>query len=70
MIFMKVKSPKQASTMPLPNNPGTPESPPPNIPIPGTPAGGGELQSFKCPKCGKVYNSKEELKEHMHGHTR
>ncbi len=67
---MKVKSSNQESTLPLPNDPGHPESPPPSIPIPGTPAGGDGLQSFKCPKCGKAYNSKEELKEHMHGeHT-
>jgi len=63
---MKGESPNQKSITPMPNNPGHPESPPPNIPIPGTPAGGDGLQSFKCPKCGKVYNSKEELKEHMH----
>jgi len=55
---------------PTPNNPGNPESPPPAVPIPGKSADDSEPQSHKCSICGNVYNSKEEIDEHMHEHTR
>jgi hypothetical protein len=41
-----------------------PERPPPNVPIPGEPSGG-ETGAFVCKKCGKTFNSKDELQVHM-----
>ncbi len=66
---MKAKSIKK-TTLPTPNNPGNPENPPPAIPIPGKSPDDNEPQSFKCSICGNVYNSKEEIDEHMHEHNR
>ena len=66
---MKDKSLEKTS-MPMPNNPGNPPSPPPAIPIPGKSPDDSGTQSFKCSICGNVYNSKEEIEEHMHEHTR
>lgn len=53
--------------IPLPMPEPHPEKPPPNIPIPGTPSVGvnEKQKQFKCKVCGKVFNSKEELKAHM-----
>jgi Zinc finger, C2H2 type len=63
---MNFRAPK-ASVPPMPNPPNHPERPPPNIPIPGEPTAGGEKHehTYKCKKCGQVFNSKEELKLHM-----
>ena len=58
------------TAFPTPNNPGNPASPPPAIPIPGKPVDDRGFQSFKCSICGNVYNSKEEIDEHIHEHTR
>ncbi len=51
----------------MPNTPDHPERPPRNIPIPGEPTGQGEMHrhQYKCKICGKVFNSKHELKAHM-----
>lgn len=51
----------------MPTTPDHPERPPRNIPIPGEPTAAGETHkhAYKCPKCGKVFNSKKELKVHM-----
>ena len=65
---MKNKS-LEKSIMPTPSNPGQPESPPPAIPIPAKSADDRGPQSFKCSICGNVYNSKEEIDEHMHEHA-
>ncbi len=51
----------------MPNTPDHPERMPPNIPIPGEPTAQGEMHKheYKCKKCGKVFNSKQELNAHM-----
>jgi hypothetical protein len=51
----------------MPSKPDHPERPPSNIPIPGTPTAGGEKHehTYKCKICGKVFNSKKELKTHI-----
>lgn len=58
---------ESSRSMPLPIPEPHPEKPPPNIPIPGTPTiGGGETQKqFKCKICGKVFDSKKELKVYI-----
>jgi hypothetical protein len=63
MIFKAQK----ASLPPMPNLPDHPERPPPNIPIPGEPTAGGEKyeHTYRCKKCGRVFSSKEELKDHI-----
>jgi hypothetical protein len=56
---------KERSMPPLPKVPEPhPEKPPPNIPIPGDNVLEG-VGSFVCKKCGKTFNSKNELKLHM-----
>lgn len=52
----------------MPHAPDHPETPPPNIPLPGKPTAGREKHQHKytCKKCGKVFNSKDEYEEHMH----
>jgi len=57
------------SIPPMPNSPDHPERPPPNIPIPGQPSTSSKekhMHTFKCKECGKIFNSKDELKEHIH----
>jgi hypothetical protein len=56
-----------ASVPPLPRVPELhPERPPPNIPIPGEPTPGGQQeQLYRCPVCGEVFSSEEELRLHM-----
>jgi hypothetical protein len=58
---------EKESMPPMPTSPDHPEAPPPNIPIPGQPTAAGEKHTHedKCPKCGKVFNSKKELKAHI-----
>ncbi|MDR0471075.1 MAG: hypothetical protein LBH79_05050 [Nitrososphaerota archaeon] len=55
------------SIPPLPAPPEHPERPPPNIPIPGEPTAGDKSHqhNYRCKKCGKVFNSKTELKAHL-----
>ncbi len=52
---------------PMPTSPDNPGRPPPNIPIPGEPTAGDDerTRKYKCSMCGKVFNSKEELKGHI-----
>ncbi|MCL2359419.1 C2H2-type zinc finger protein [Candidatus Bathycorpusculum sp.] len=58
---------KSQSIPPMPPIPEHPERPPPNIPIPGEPTAGDKSrkQSYRCKICGKVFNSKTELKAHL-----
>lgn len=58
--------PTSSSIPPIPTAPDHPERPPQNIPIPGEPTAKGEQHKheYKCNKCGKVFNSKQELKIH------
>ena len=67
MIGLTVNTHKIASLPPMPTTPDHPGRPPPNIPIPGEPTAGGETHkhSYKCKKCGRIFNSKDELKAHM-----
>ena len=65
-IPFQKSSRKEKSVPPLPKIPEPhPERPPPNVPIPGEPSGGGETGAFVCKICGKSFNSKNELKLHM-----
>ena len=60
------KTQKEASVPPLPKTPDLhPERPPPNVPIPGEPSGGGEAGAFVCKICCKSFNSKDELRVHV-----
>jgi hypothetical protein len=51
----------------MPNSPDHPEKPPRNLPIPGEPTAEGKMHEheYRCKKCGKTFNSKQELKVHM-----
>jgi len=65
VIKLTYKTSKKDSLLPMPNSPDHPETPPPNIPIPGKPAQSEERQSYNCEICGKVFNSKTEIDLHM-----
>ncbi len=44
-----------------------PEKPPPSIPIPGeSTTREKHRHKYTCKKCGKIFDSKDALKEHMH----
>ncbi len=64
----------QGNMPPPPNIPAPrPERPPPEIPNPEpepqpeekTKVGGDVAEAFKCQKCGKTFNSKDELDLHI-----
>jgi hypothetical protein len=66
-IVMKLtyKTSRKDSLLPVPDSPNHPESPPPNIPIPGKPAQTDQRQSCKCKICDKIFNSKTEIDVHL-----
>ena len=57
--------PQTESIPPMPNTPDHPERLPPNIPIPGELTFSSKERKFKCKKCGKLFNTKDELKAHL-----
>ena len=64
---MTFKNQTIASLPPMQTTPDHPERLPSNIPISGEPTAQGDMHehSYKCKKCGKVFNSKKELKAHL-----
>ncbi len=62
---MALNQSKFESIPQMPTSPEHPERPPRNIPIPGEPTFSVEERKYKCKKCGKVFNSKEELQVHV-----